>query len=377
MKAAITLNILIMFILTHFINVASGENVTFKGKITKTYLKSLNKDTYTFEASIQNKFWKIKTIPESNSHYASYFEAGTDGENLYFIMVINPQHDSLSQIESSLQKLRKLKEMAPNHRDVLEAIEQLEIRKSELISNEQNQVLGKGSNIAIGYIDNGSVPIVEENSLIPYVWLGLAARNYYPINEVIEIPDIINGLTISANVDEIKLVTSRNISFTKGIFKSSNVNSDYFDSAVFSKGQIELTTLNLPGVNNSRDFVVKKYSNTKNLDYEVECVIHESESSESKDFVPEIPGKTWITDKRFENNNNLKKAISFMIDKSSGWPSIEMSKQTRIFSLKTASENYEASNSYLRFLLVSLFFVISCSVIWYIYKQPKNNKQKL
>jgi hypothetical protein len=356
-----------------------AEELVFSGQITRTYSKSKRIRTLNFKARIHEEKWNIKTFAINNDRPISYQEAGSDGVALCFVTMLNQDLDPLLQVDIDIENLRLLRKKTKQYELFDKEIESLEKHKLTLL---KNKIIDPGTNnkinVATGLIDYGKIPIVDESSLIAAVWFGLCAGFHYQSGEIIEIHNVFEDLNFDSVSNNQIIKTVKNSNMMIGEFILSDFNEKFFSKARFSNDLIlyEINnTIEYNGDKYPESFTILKKITNNEIHYRIDCKIDSIEfKQEEGNFLPDIPGRTSILDKRFYQDNELETPIIYQIDEISGWPSVEIAKTTEIFKQSKTKLTYNNTNKGKRHLLIGLFIIISCSALIYYIKDIKTKK---
>jgi len=165
--------------------------------------KSGNK-AFNFEVFLKGNRWLIRTEPfdyltNKNNTVFAYYQAGTDGTNVYSAALYNAAYDQRHGHEVAMAQLKseesKLAASGKNPQ-ALATIRRLIADLSRALSEDETQPRKKPRNQAVGEINVGVVPPFSEISggdLIAPIWLALCSQGVLGLGGTNLAPGLFHG----------------------------------------------------------------------------------------------------------------------------------------------------------------------------------------
>ncbi len=173
---------------------AEGQITMISTEQTSPKVSTTVSQGFNFSVSVDGDRWLIRTQPhlfltKSADCPTEYYEAGTDGTNLYFLDMFNKAYDVRRGQRVSLEKLREeealLAKTAANS-ESLAKVRELISSISKDLSNPTREAL----NEAAGTILLGTVPEYRVDNLISPVWLAFCSTPWLQGSQTNLVPAI-------------------------------------------------------------------------------------------------------------------------------------------------------------------------------------------
>jgi hypothetical protein len=146
--------------------------------------------SFDFAVTVTGTQWLIRTVPrlyleDPSSALIRYFEAGSDGTNVYYVCLPNLERDVLRSGQQTLAMLRSMEQRVSksggsSNTKINTFLTQ---RRNEILSsltNSEHQFgPGDTANQAVGEVYPGSVPKFRDLDLIGAVWLATCSHGYF------------------------------------------------------------------------------------------------------------------------------------------------------------------------------------------------------